>query len=248
MPFADCLLGWGCVHADPVLYVAGDVHHDGSDAGFADWLDALAARPPARLVVLGDLVEWWVDNGASITRHEPVLGRMRALRRRGWQVDVVRGNREMVAGRAFEVACGARLHWPRLDLVLGGMRVRIVHGDRLVHDPGYRAWAALARSFPFLAWQRLHPATIQETVAAGLRRNSRGNRPAGGYHHVFIDPRRVRAAARGADVLLAGHVHESWRRRYGGVDLILVGHWPPGRGHWVEGFADGRLARCSGDT
>ena len=57
---------------------------------------------------------------------------------------------------------------------------------------------------------------------------------------------RAGAAGRGADVLVAGHVHESWRRRIGGTDLILAGHWPPGRGHWVEGFADGRLERRGG--
>lgn len=227
--------------ADPVLYVAGDVHFDGGDGAFPAWLDRLAARPPARLVILGDLVEWWIDGGRSCRRHEPMLSRLRALSGLGWTVDVVRGNRELAAGRAFEVAAGARLH-ARLDVRLGPTRVRIVHGDRLVHDPGYRAWAALARSFPFVAFQRINPVAVQEAVAAILRRNSRGNRPAA-MRRVFIDPRRVRAAARGADVLLAGHVHESWRRRFGGVDLILVGHWPAGCGHWVEGFADGRLER-----
>lgn len=230
---------------EPALYIAGDVHHDGSDPGFAAWLDRLAQRPPARLVLLGDVVEWWVDTPGCARRHEPVLGRLRRLRAAGWRVDVIRGNREMGAGRAFEVAAGCRLAWPRLDIALGPARLRIVHGDRLVHDPGYRAWAALCRSFPFRAWQNLHPAAIQELVATGLRRGSRGNRPydPSRPRRVWIDPRRVRAAARGADLLVAGHIHESWRRRVGGVDLTLAGHWPQGAGSWVEGFADGRLER-----
>ncbi len=229
--------------AEPILYIAGDVHHDGSDGGFARWLDRLAARPPARLILLGDVVEWWIDGGACLQRHEPVLGRLRALRRAGWRLDIVRGNRELAAGRAFEIASGSRLHWPRLDLVLGPLRLRIVHGDRLVHDPGYRAWSAVCRSFVFRLWQMLHPVLVQEAVARLLRRNSRGNRPPQARRRIFIDPRRVRAAGRGVDVLIAGHIHESWRRRIGGTDLILAGHWPPGRGHWVEGFADGRLER-----
>jgi UDP-2,3-diacylglucosamine pyrophosphatase LpxH len=58
---------------------------------------------------------------------------------------------------------------------------------------------------------------------------------------VFIDRRRVQAAARGADTLVAGHIHQSWRRRLGGVDLILVGDWPGRLGQWVEGYPDGRL-------
>jgi UDP-2,3-diacylglucosamine pyrophosphatase LpxH len=230
---------------EPVLYIAGDVHHDGTDPGFGLWLDRLAAREPARLVILGDLVEWWVDTAGSAQRHEPILGRLRRLRAAGWRIDVIRGNREMAAGRSFEIASGCRLRWPRLDLDLGPLRLRIVHGDRLVHDPGYRAWAAVCRSFPFRLWQNLHPARVQELIATALRRNSRGNRP---YdpdrpRRIFIDPRKVQAAARGVDVLIAGHVHEAWRRRIGGVDLILAGHWPHGVGHWVEGFADGRLER-----
>lgn len=232
---------------EPVLYIAGDVHHDGGDPAFGLWLDGLAGRPPARLVILGDLVEWWVDTPGCARRHEPVLGRLRRLRAAGWRIDVLRGNREMAAGRALEVACGCRLHWPRLDLDLGPVRLRIVHGDRLMHDPGYRAWAAVCRSFPFRIWQNLHPACAQELVATGLRRGSRGNRPydPARRKRIFIDARKVRAAARGADVLVAGHVHESWRRRIGGADLILAGHWPDGQGHWVEGYADGHLERRS---
>ncbi len=231
--------------SEPVLYIAGDVHHDGSDPGFARWLDRLAARSPARLVLLGDVVEWWIDGGSCLERHKPVLDRLRALRRAGWSIDVVRGNREITASRIFEAASGCRLHWPRLDVQLGPVHVRIVHGDRLIHDPRYRAWAALCRSFVFRVWQTLHPPLVQEAVAQLLRRNSHGNRPAGAMRRIFIDSRKVRAAARGADVLVAGHVHESWRRRIGGADLILAGHWPSGHGHWVEGFADGRLERRS---
>lgn len=234
---------------EPVLYIAGDIHHEGGGGPFAAWLDRLAARPPAHLVLLGDVVEWWVDDGGSAARHAPVLQRLRRLAAAGWQVEVVRGNREIAAGRAFEVAAGCRLRWPSLDLKLGGRRLRVVHGDRLVHDPPYRAWAAFARLFAFRAWQRLHPAAVQEAVARALRRTSAGSRPPSPgrpRRRIFIDPRRVRAAARGADVLVAGHIHESWRRRVGGADLLLVGHWPGDRGHWVEGFPDGRLERRSG--
>ena len=36
------------------------------------------------------------------------------------------------------------------------------------------------------------------------------------------------AAARGADVLLAGHIHEAWCRHVRGTELWLVGDWPCG--------------------
>lgn len=232
---------------EPILYIAGDVHHDGSDPAFGLWLDRLAQRPPARLVILGDLVEYWVDTPACFSRHAPVLDRLHSLRNAGWVVDVLRGNREMASGRGLEVACGGHLHWPRLDISLGPVRLRIVHGDRLMHDRGYRTWAVVARSFPFRIWQLLHPAAALELVATLIRSGSKGSRPYDPERRkrIFIDPRKVLAAARGADVLVAGHVHESWRRTIRSTDLILAGHWPHGSGHWVEGFADGRLERCS---
>ena len=230
----------------PILYIAGDVHHDGSDPGFGCWLDRLAALPPARLVLLGDVVEWWTDGPACRAKHEPILARLRAMRRTGWWIDILRGNRELAGGRAFEIACGcSRLHHPQLDIQLGPVHLRVVHGDRLMYDPAYRAWSVVGRSFFFRAHQMLYPPAALELVARMIRRSSRGSRPVTVKPSIFIDPRKVRGAARGCDVLIAGHVHQSWRRRIRGVDLILAGHWPLGRGHWVEGFADGRLERRS---
>jgi UDP-2,3-diacylglucosamine hydrolase len=231
--------------AEPLLYIAGDVHADGKSGPFLAFLDQLARRSPARLVILGDLVEYWLETDGSVERHRDVLGRLKALRSAGWQLDVVRGNREIIAGRRLEIATGCRLSWPRLDVQLGPTRLRIVHGDRLCHDPGYRLYSAFMRGFWMRGLQAVHPPQLQELIARGLRAHSqsvqRQHRKRPGRARVFIDPRRVTAAGRGADVLIAGHIHEAWRRRIGGVDLMLVGDWPDRMGHWIEGFADGRL-------
>lgn len=235
--------------ADPVLYVAGDVHADGSAGPFMGFLDRLAQRTPARLVILGDLVEYWLETAASAARHAELLARLRQLQSAGWVVDLVAGNREITAGRRLEAAIGGRLHWPRLDVHMGPTRVRIVHGDRLCHDPSYRLYSAVMRGFWMRGLQACYPAVAQDAIARCLRARSRGvqvqrqRQPR--QRHVFIDPRRVVAAARGADVLIAGHIHEVWRRRIRGVDMMLVGDWPGRQGHWIEGDADGRLRACS---
>jgi len=190
-----------------------------------------------------------LETDAAVARHADVLGRLRTLAAAGWRLDLVRGNRELAAGRRLEVASGCRLHWPRLDVELGPVRVRVVHGDRLCHDPGYRLFSVWMGGFWVRAWQQVHPPGVQDAVARLLRARSRSlqarrhaqPRPA----RVFIDRRRVQAAARGADVLVAGHIHEAWRRTLGGVDLILVGDWPGDLAQWVEGWADGRLERRS---
>jgi UDP-2,3-diacylglucosamine hydrolase len=234
--------------SQPVLYIAGDVHlrgHEGADSPFSRFLLGLARRPPARLVLLGDLFEYWLETGASARRYEPVLSSLRALRDAGWALDLVLGNRELAAGRLLAVRSGCRTHWPKLDLVLGGRRLRVVHGDRLCHDPPYHFFAAWLRSFWQRRWHELHPAPIQDAVARMLRRKSRGAPRPGQRrrHRAFIDRRRVQSAGRGVDTVVAGHIHESWRRSIGGVDLILVGDWPGRLGHWIEGHADGRLER-----
>lgn len=234
---------------DAVLYIAGDVHLVAGDGPFVAFLDRLAQRTPARLVILGDLFEYWLESSACVARYAPVLERLRRLRAAGWRLDLVRGNRELAAGRRLAMASGCHLHWPRLDLRLGGVRLRIVHGDRLMCDPGYRLLATWLSSFWHRAWQQAVPTLAQEGVARLLRRRSQisqerrqrtGRRP-------FIDPRRVVAAARGCDVLIAGHVHEAWRRRLRGVELILVGDWPSPRGHWLEVSATGIISACTAD-
>ncbi len=223
------------------IFIAGDVHlgspHGG--VGFARWLDWLAGLPPARLVILGDLFEYWLESSAAVARHAVVLERLRQLRDRGWRIDLVRGNREMVAGRRLEIAGGLRLH-RRLDLVMGKRRLRVVHGDRLCHDPGYRALAAWMASFWQRTWQALHPPGMQDVVARWMRRRSRGQRPMIGPR-IFIDPRRVVASARGCDHLIAGHVHQAWTRTVRGQTLTLVGDWPGSMGYWLELLPTGQL-------
>ncbi len=229
----------------PVLYIAGDIHLRDGGGPFPVFLDELAQRAPARLVILGDLFDYWLETDDACARYAPVLERLRALRARGWRLDLVRGNREFAAGRRLAMASGCTLHWPRLDLGLGPVRLRIVHGDRLCHDPLYRGFAAWIGSYWHRTWQALHPAWGQDVVARWVRRRSsaaqrtRTQRPP--RHRVFIDPRRVAASARGCDVMVAGHIHEAWRRKLRGTDLMLVGDWPGQQGRWIEGFADGRL-------
>lgn len=234
--------------ARPILYIAGDIHLTGGPSAFDRWLDELAKREPARLVILGDLFEYWLETDDAVERYREVLQRLRALKKAGWRLDLVTGNRELAAGRRLEMESGCALHWPSLDLKLGERMVRIVHGDRLCQDPPYRFFSAWMRSFWHRIWQCCHASIVQDAVARFLRRRSQSRqRSPTMRQRVFIDRRKVQAAARQVDTLIAGHIHQSWRRTIGGVDMILVGDWPGSSGRWVEGFADGALRRQQGE-
>jgi UDP-2,3-diacylglucosamine hydrolase len=235
---------------EPVLYVVGDVHLDGGANAFPDFLDYLIQRAPAHLVILGDLFEYWLETTAMAQLHDGVLSRLRRLRDAGWRLDLVLGNREFAAGRLLAARSGCRLHWPHLDLQVGVRRLRIVHGDRLCYDPGYRAFAAFMRAFFWRGWYPAFPGFVQDLVARFLRSRSKVKqrrhyeRPPGTRPRVFIDRRKVQSAGRYSDTLIAGHIHQSWRRTIGGVDMILVGDWPAGRGHWLVADAGGGLHQC----
>jgi len=232
----------------PVLYILGDVHLTGEVGAFHAFLDGLARRPPARLVILGDLFEYWLDTAGATSRYRASLHRLRALARGGWRLDLIIGNREMASGRRLAAATGCRIHWPGLTLALGPRRVRVVHGDRLCDDPGYHLLFAFLSGFWFRAWKACHPGAVQDLVARWMRRRSRFShlrrrrrRTPLGARPEMIDPRRVRAAGRGVDSVVAGHVHQQWRREIAGVELILAGDWSHSNGCWVEGYPDGSL-------
>ena len=238
----------------PVLYIVGDVHLTEGEGAFHAFLDHLAARPAARLVILGDLFEYWLDTDAAVHRYRACLRRLVALRAAGWRLDLVIGNREMGAGRRLAVATRCQVHWPGLDLRLGGRGVRIVHGDRLCADPGYHLLFAFINGFWFRAWRACVPEFVQERIARWMRRRSRlghlrkrRERSVVGARPDMLHAARVRAAGRCADTVIAGHIHEQWRRPVAGVDVALVGDWTHTAGHWIEGCSDGSLRLRSYD-
>lgn len=231
----------------PVVYIAGDVHLLGAEGPFMAWLDWLATQPTARLIILGDLFEYWIDTNEAAHRYREVFMRLRQLRINGWRVDVVRGNREMVAGRRLDAELGQAMHWPSLDLQLGQRRIRVVHGDRLCGETGSRFMTAMLRGFWLRVCQLSNPEWIQDWVARSIRRGSVAKQRRNNlYRHPHIDARWLFAAARGVDTVIAGHIHEQRRRHLSCGEFILVGDWPPSGGHWVEGYADGRIALCQG--
>ncbi len=228
-----------------VAVVLGDVHLGEGGAALAPFLDRLAQRTPSRLVILGDLVDAWAEDARVAARFADAFARLRRLRAAGWRIDLVRGNREALAGRRLECATGGRLRFPRVDLATAAGTVRVVHGDRLCRDPGYRAFAAVVGGFWTKALQALLPGPGVRALVGGVRRRSRamGERRAQGAPLALLDPRRVRGAARGAVRLVAGHIHARLEANVGGVDVILCGDWPDRLAQWVEIHADGRISR-----
>ena len=218
-----------CVPCPAATLVIGDLHLDlfeGEHAElFASWLDALAPRP--RLIILGDLFEFWVG------RHQQRVGGARrvlaALRRcveRGTPVDVLHGNRDFLLGRHFARASGCTIRPAGLTGQLAdGSRTLFLHGDELCTlDHSYQRFKRVMRSRPGRFLAACLPLSTQRSAAARLRRASArvGARPQASERRALqASAAALWAREQGASQLVCGHAH------------AFRDHPLPGGGRWL---------------
>ena len=197
---------------EPGSLVIGDLHLDplgGAGArGFADWCARLDVP---RLIILGDLFEFWVGSKQQrVGEAEMLLAAMARLAERGTAIDVLWGNRDFLLDRHFERASGARLHPVGLLGDAAGRRTLFVHGDELCTlDRGYQRFKRVVRSVP-VRWVASHlPFVLQRRIAQRLRRRSErstASKPS------LVKAMQARAAeefvrASEAQTLICGHAH-----------------------------------------
>jgi UDP-2,3-diacylglucosamine hydrolase len=222
---------------EPGTLLIGDLHLDLARAdaveSFVAWLGGLGDTP--RLVVLGDLFEFWVGPAeAESPGGQAVLAALARRVAAGTGVEVVPGNRDFLLDRRFERASGARL-WPRgfVGLLPGGGRALVVHGDELCTlDLDYQRLRRVLRSAPVRGLARVLPLGLSRALARRLRRASTRalqHKPRLEAEQQADEAQR-RAAQAGAAALVCGHAH---RFR----DEVLAG----GLRWWVvDAFGDQR--------
>lgn len=158
--------------------IVGDLHLDVEQPGqldrFERFLQGLNDCP--RLLILGDLFEFWFGDGQAATPGgRRAVRALKDLVETGCEVDVVPGNRDFLLGPGFERASGARV---RVDGVLGrlhgGSTTLFIHGDELCTlDAGYQRLRRLLRSAPIRWVSRVVPGAVAGRLARRLRRASR---------------------------------------------------------------------------
>lgn len=200
--------------------VLSDVHLQPTPEGmeraapFRRFLDRIDPADTDRLVVLGDLFDFWFEYRHVIfSGYFPVLRQLADLRDAGVQLHLVCGNHDFWAGRFLREDLGMEVHQAPVILPFGTARVLLVHGDGInPADRGYRVYKRIARA-PWVVWafRQLHP-----DLAMGLaRRVSHGSRRLFGAADPSTGPEvePLRAFARQtlaegtADVVMCGHSH-----------------------------------------
>ncbi|MGQ0552040.1 MAG: (d)CMP kinase [Planctomycetota bacterium] len=202
--------------ARPVRHAVflSDLHLHGGDRPALErvghFLDDAERAGAEAFFLLGDVFRAWM--GPRSLRDpglQPFLARLGALRAAGRRVVLLHGNHDFLLGPHLERALGVEVAAHRLDLSLGGLRVRLLHGDALCTDDlGYHRLHRVLRSAPFRALVQALP----ERGAAGvagllLRAASRGTASKTEEEMNIVDASAQQQLAEGLDVLLCGHVH-----------------------------------------
>jgi len=168
------------------------------------WLDEIEAP---RLFLLGDIFGfWWGFSEVVYGDFVPVLAALERLRRRGVQVDWVRGNHDFAMGSFVEDRLGIGVH-DQLEVCLGGKRYLLDHGDRADRRLGYRISRGVLRSGMFAGAMRLLGPGYARRLGLALAGASHANmRPAG---DLLEDQHRWASEhlRSGFDVVVLGHSH-----------------------------------------
>ena len=197
------------------VYLTSDVHLGAVDRSreeaFVAWLEHAAAAA-SRIVINGDLFDFWFEYRSTIPRgHTRVLGALARIVDSGVPVVLMGGNHDWWGGSYLRDEVGVEFHRDPVLLDLAGHRTFLAHGDGLGRgDLGYRLLRLLLRSRPTRwAFRWLHP-----DVGAWLARRvsdteNRGEEPSPSE----------RARARALREWAAAKLREDPE-----LDLVVLGH------------------------
>ncbi len=124
--------------ADERVVIVGDAHLGSSDLrdeeAFHDLLDAVPDIG-SRLIVMGDLFDFWFEYQAVIPRRPfRTLTKLAVLVEKGVKVELVGGNHDRWGGSFWADDLKIPFHPDGTDLELAGRAARVHHGDGLAEQ------------------------------------------------------------------------------------------------------------------
>lgn len=157
-------------------YCISDLHLlPGPNEGFGRF-GVFCERLPActgQLFILGDLVDAWLGDDASLTAYAGVVEIIARLTASGVAVTLLAGNHDFLFGEDFRAATGAALAADPLPIFQAGSSFLLSHGDALcLDDTAYQQIRTRMRS---AAWQSeflASPIEQREAFARQLRDTS----------------------------------------------------------------------------
>jgi UDP-2,3-diacylglucosamine hydrolase len=192
---------------------------------FLQFLESL--QGVERLIVAGDLFQFWFDLGATIPKvYFDVLEALHLLRRKGTHIDYLAGNHDYWRSRFFRHQLDIETHTEKLELRTQGRNVLVQHGDGVgPGDHGYKLLKRILRHPLTLGAARLlHPDALY-ALAHGMDRWSHQHTSRQPIDTSRLEVAAHQAFARGFDALVLGHVHTQLQKPLDRGELVVIGDW-----------------------
>ncbi len=230
--------------------IVGDVHlkvqsNGAADrAEFAAFLRAIDPSVYGRVVLLGDLFDFWFEYRHVIfSGYFDVLRALAELRDAGVELHLVCGNHDFWAGRFLHDELSMEVHADSYTVRENGLSVLFVHGDGVnPADWIYRAYKKFARwRVAVFLFRLIHP-DLAMGIARFVSGASRASKSEDFDNRPEVEAVREhgrRLLERGeADVVVSGHTHEpdeaSWEFGDGRMGRYLnTGDWMRDRRYLV---------------
>ena len=222
--------------------VFSDVHLNVAEDGrarmaeFARFLRQIDPTQTERVVVLGDLFDFWFEYKHVIfSGYFDVLRAFADLSDAGVEFHFCCGNHDFWAGRFLRDHLKFAIHTTPVTLQFGPYRVRFVHGDGIdPKDKGYRAYKWVARARPIVwLFSLLHPdwaMAVAQGVARGSRHMFKSEDLSKGSQVLPLQAYAKAVLARGdAEAVMCGHSHYPVKEEHPTPDgtgfYINTGDW-----------------------
>ena len=171
-----------------------------------------------RLVILGDLFDFWFEYKQAIPKDQfAVLYLLYDLRQKGIKIDYISGNHDFWMDDFFTNQLQFSVHQDHLNLEYAGKKLHLIHGDGLAPgDKGYRLLKKILRN-RFNIWlYRLLPADFAISLAKKVSGSSR-EYTARRDHHFAKDYEQYaeKKLRDGFDLVAIGHLHLPVSKKFG---------------------------------
>lgn len=207
------------------------------------------ARAVDHLFLLGDIFDFWFDYPHfRLKGYEELLLGLDRVRDAGVQLHFVGGNHDIWAQDYFRERYGCEIAPVDRVIELGGMRIRLSHGDGLLgYDWAYNTFRDIVRTRAgILLAKSLHPELLY-AISTWLSGKSRGATREEASEIEEKALKWLRQAQGEWDLMVIGHVHHGFDLSHGPYRMTALPGWldPLGYGELKDGCF--RLCRYPGD-
>ncbi|MGE5189595.1 MAG: UDP-2,3-diacylglucosamine diphosphatase [Gemmatimonadota bacterium] len=229
------------IAADRAVFVA-DAHlnrDDDDTRAFVAVAERAAAENTA-LFLLGDIFDLWFGApGLTFGFQEPVIARLRELRRHGLRLYYAEGNRDFYLKKAHEGTTFDGVSEGAMRASVGPFRLHLSHGDEVNRaDLFYRFWKGLSKNAVAYGLLSLVPRPVALPLTMRMERTLRQTnlRFKGAFPERECRDFAARRFGEGIDFVILGHFHREFLVPPAGDEppkvLAILPSWREGRRHF----------------